>query len=67
MRKNVTKMVKISKSLIQINKINVPFSIQSISLRDSASIGISFLIFISVNHAMISENSIEENVDFEEN
>jgi hypothetical protein len=30
------------------NSLNVPFSIQSISLRDSASTGNSFLIFISV-------------------
>lgn len=39
---------KISSLWASRRMINLPFSIQSISLLDSASIGISFLIFISV-------------------
>jgi len=51
------------------NSSIVPFSIQSISLRDSASSGISFFIFISVisrvdldeTHLVkTSENSVEK-------
>jgi hypothetical protein len=42
----------------------VPFSIQSISLRDSASIGMSFLIFISEDEVIIPKKITNRYFEF---
>ena len=54
--------------LLQIKRISVdvPFSIQSMSLRDSASIGMSFLIFISENEIIIPKKIINRYLNFRE-
>ena len=54
--------------LFQIKRISVdvPFSIQSMSLRDSASIGMSFLIFISENEIIIPKKIINRYLNFRE-
>lgn len=47
-RKN--KQIDVNSQVYVADKlISLPFSIQSINLRDSASIGINFLIFISTD------------------
>lgn len=47
-RKN--KQIDVNSQVYVADKlISLPFSIQSINLRDSASIGINFLIFISID------------------
>jgi len=53
--------------LFQIKRIcvDIPFSIQSMSLRDSASIGMSFLIFISENDIIIPLKIINRYLNLE--
>lgn len=63
--KKIEKRNKLQK-LFQMKRLwlDVPFSIQSISLRDSASIGMSFLIFISEDDLIIPKKIANRYFEF---